>query len=404
MPIITLNLNSNPRGRPPGIQASTVPTYTPRGMVSNVLKPLQIVGLVPLICPDQDPRLPPFSKCDCREWTNDDCYINPVFASLTDSDPLKNDSSMFLTEFPFFYVYQWNAVNDSLFTIQEWDGSAWITTTTFVADTYGTYYNFQKLCVENWKGIEINWRKILIAFGEGLYRVQLGYSIFGKTGTLVSEPYCLKEWSCKGTDVTVRWEASIIGGRIGSIVTDCAVFDFCCLAKADTIEIIHHEAYYTWEIVGGDYIQVFHAAYDETVIIHHPGGAASWRDQIRVYAFFGKEKTEYERINVEYQKGEIVQVRNEAIQKFEYESALQPKWVHDRLKAYAFMADELYATDYNWNNSDYEIDKKAVTCDGSYEPEYNENTRYSNVKVQFKERCQNVIRDRCCTPLKKPST
>jgi hypothetical protein len=185
--------------------------------------------------------------------------------------------------------------------------------------------------------------------------------MFLGSGSLVSEPFCLKEWSCSGTDVTVRWESKITGGRIGSITDDQRVFDFCCQNPLNGIS------------------------------------AVTWYDSIRVYGFFGKEKTEYERLLIEYQNGEVVQVRNEAIQKFEYESALQPKWVHDRLKAYGLMADTLLVSDYNWNNADYEVDQKGVVCDGSYEPDYNENTRYSNVKVQFKERIQNVIRDKCCS-------
>lgn len=379
--IQTLNNNSNPQPDF-GVQASTVPIYTPTGTIINVLAPVQIMGLVPLICPTQDTRLPAFSKCDCREWTNDDCYINPVFASTTDIDPLKNDHNMFLLEYPFFYQYQWTNTN-ALFFLQEWDGTQWIQTTQLIDSTYGTYYNFGSLCIPNWKGFDIDWRKILIAFGEGLYRFSVISITLGSFSLLVSEPFCLKEWSCAGTDVTVRWEATMNGGRIGSIVDDQRVFEFCCQMALPVNPMTPDDPGFP--------------------LLPQPaaGGSVLWRDQLRVYAFFGREKTEYERVNVEYRNGEIIQVRNEAIQKFEYESALQPKWIHDRLKAYAFMADELYVTDYNWNNSDYEIDKKRVTCDGSYEPEYNINTRYSNVKVAFKEGFQNVIRDKCCDTQKR---
>ena len=373
--IRTINTNSNPQPRW-GIQGSTVPILTPSISIGAVLAPVQIAGLVPLICPTQDPRLPAFSKCDCREWTNDDCYINPVFASTSDTDVKKNDHNFFLLEFPFLFAYQWSNTSLSAFSLQEWDGSQWITTTTLTNNTYGVHYAFGSLCIKKWKGFDIDWRKILIAFGEGLYRFRVDYNLFGNSGILVSEPFCLKEWSCAGTDVTVRFETTMTGGRLGSIVDDKRVFEFCCIIQSSVIGSINN----------GQKIS-----------------AVTWNDQLRVYAFFGKEKTEYERVNIEYQNGEVVQIKNEAIQKFEYESALQPKWIHDRLKAYAFMADILYVTDYNWNNSDYEINKKRVVCDGSYEPEYNENTRYSNVKVAFKEGYQNVIRDRCCDIPTRPA-
>lgn len=367
--IQTLNGNSNPQ---PffGVQASTLAIYTPQAVASKMLSVTQIAGLVPLVCIDQDPRLPAFSKCDCREWTNDECYINPVFATSVGSDPLKNDHNFFLVEYPFYYAFQFSNPSLSVFSIEEWDGTQWITTTTLTDNTYGVFYGFTSLCIPNWKGFDINWKKILIAFGEGLYRFRITSLTNPKAGTtsLVSEPFCLKEWTCEGTDVTVRWETTITGGRLGSIVDDKRVFEFCCTT------------------VGGS------TAPPTTSL-----KPITWNDQLRVYAFFGRETTEYERVNIEYQNGEVIKVRDEAIQKFEYESALQPKWVHDRLKAYAMMADQLYVTDYNWNNSDYEIDKKRVVCDGSYEPQYNINTRYSNVKVQFKEGFQNVIRDRCCS-------
>ena len=361
--ITTINTNSNPQPAW-GIHQSSSPIFTPTGRTGLVSAPVQIAGLVPLICPDQDPRLPAFSKCDCREWINDDCYINPVFASISDNNPLKNDHNMFFLEYPFFFTFLWQTPALSQMGIEEWDGTQWLLTTNLNNNTYGFFYDFDDLCISNWKGFDIDWQLILITFGEGLYRFRIDYDVFGNTGILVSEPFCLKEWSCEGINNTVRWESTIIGGRLGSIVDDKKLFEYCCTKKGTT-------------------------------------GGLTLRDQIRVYGFFGHEKTEYERLNVEYMNGEIVQVRNEAIQKFEYESALQPKWVHDRLKAYCLMADEIYVTDYNWNNADYDIKKKRVTCDGSYEPEYNINTRYSNVKVPFKEGFQNVIRDKCCSPPKR---
>lgn len=361
--IQTVNTNTNPQPTF-GVQASTVPIYTPAARIAPVLKPRQIAGLVPLICSDQDPRLPAFSKCDCREWTNDECYINPVFADLTDSDPIKNDNSYFLLEFPFFYNFQWTTGANSAFSLDKWDGTTWNGVASITDNTLGDYFDFNNLCIPNWKGVNLDWSKILVLHGEGLYRFSVSYSIFGQSGILVSEPYCLREWSCKETDVTVRWQTTIEGGRLGSIIEDCHVFQFCCVINPEP---------------GFQFV---------TNVL--------WRDEIRVYAFFGRETTEYERVNVEYQNGEVMPVRSEAIQKFEYESALQPKWVHDRIKAYAFQADELFVTDYNWANSDYDIKKKQVICDGAYEPEYNINTRFSNVRVQLKEYCQNVIRDTCC--------
>src|SRR3990167_4104918 len=113
--IRTINTNTNPQPTF-GVQGSTVPIYTSHGKVVHVTFPVQIVGLVPLICIEQSPGSP-FSRCDCREWTNDDCYINPVFASSTDSNYLKNDNNMFLLEFPWYYLWQYTPTN-SVFSIE----------------------------------------------------------------------------------------------------------------------------------------------------------------------------------------------------------------------------------------------------------------------------------------------
>src|SRR3972149_741642 len=152
--ITTLNTNSNPQPSW-GVQSSTVPIYTPTGRIANVIYPIQVVGLVPLVCVDIAPRLPAFSKCDCREWTNDDCYINPVFASTSDADPFKNDHNMFLLEYPFFYPYQWNNAALSVFSLDKYVGGSWSGVAVLNGNTLGTYYNFTSLCIKNWKGFDI---------------------------------------------------------------------------------------------------------------------------------------------------------------------------------------------------------------------------------------------------------
>src|SRR3990167_5183269 len=185
--ITTLNTNSNPQ-RAWGVHQSSSPVFTPTGKMAYVSAPIQIAGLVPLICADQDSRLPAFSKCNCREWVGDQCYITPVFATLTGSDPLYNDHNMFLLEYPFFFSYQWTNPALSQMSIDEWNGAEWVTTTTLNDSTYGIYYEFGDLCIPNWKGYDIDWQTILIVFGEGLYRFRVDYSIFTISGTLVSDP------------------------------------------------------------------------------------------------------------------------------------------------------------------------------------------------------------------------
>jgi hypothetical protein len=60
------------------------------------------------------------------------------------------------------------------------------------------------------------------------------------------------------------------------------------------------------------------------------------------------------------------------------------------------MADSLYVSDYNLNNSDYAIKKKSVVKSAGYEPKYYPGTRLSSVKSEFKEGIQGVIKSSSC--------
>lgn len=347
---------------------TTIPNFTPAAKPVYI-DSVQILGFIPLVCDTPHSRLAPFNQCDCRDWTDDDCYINPVFGDSSGAtDPLKNDTSGFMLEYPLLYDFLWDDPSITSFSLEKFVDGFWVGIALLNNNNLGTYNALGTMCIKNWTQFVIDWQKVIIAHGEGIYKFRVDNNLFGFGSTYESEPFCLKEWSCKAAAKTVRWDAVIRGGRVGSITNDQMVFDLCC----------------------------------ERIDDHKKLLTQTWRDSVRVYGFFGKEKTEYERENIEYQNGEVIKIRDEAIQKFEYESALLPKYLHDRFKAYGIMADELLVSDYNWNNSDYEVKQKRVVCEGSYEPEYNYG-RLSHVKVIFAEGFKNVIRDKCCPPTLFPS-
>ncbi|MFI5404919.1 MAG: hypothetical protein ACHQ1D_00250 [Nitrososphaerales archaeon] len=372
--ITTVNRNRNPMpafGRYAYIKGGPkAPTPRPRYINS-----IQILGFIPLTCATQHERLKAFSQCDCRDWKDDDCYINPVFGDSSGQyNPYKNDKNNFLLEYPFLYKFQWNDPSLSFFQLEEWNGSAWVSTAILNDDSFGVLNKLGTMKIPYFTQFTIDWQKVIMQFGEGLYRFRVNNNIFGAGSIYVSEPFCLREWNCKEANKTVKWNANITGGRIGSITDDKKIFNLCCTSESGQ--------------------KVENSGPSKTCTY-------TWQDEVRIYAFFGKETTDYERENIEYQNGEIIKIRDEAIQKFEYETALLPKYLHDRFKAYGVMADELYVSDYNWNNSDYEIKNKRVVCDGAYAPEYDRHTRYSKATVVFKEGFQNVIRDKCCTVINK---
>jgi type I restriction-modification system DNA methylase subunit len=122
----------------------------------------------------------------------------------------------------------------------------------------------------------------------------------------------------------------------------------------------------------------------------------NWYDSIRFPALFGYEESDEEKRQIELTDGRILKMRDELVQKFQLTTGILPKWFHDRFKAYATMSDELRITDYNWNNSDYLINRKLIVREGGYKPNYKIGSRLSWVKVEFKEGYQNVSRSLCC--------
>lgn len=140
---------------------------------------------------------------------------------------------------------------------------------------------------------------------------------------------------------------------------------------------------------------------------YYPGpcGPVNWYDSIRVNGFFGREEKEYERNNIKYHTGIVNKIRDEAIRKFKWRSFGNtadnpgrglPFWFHDRFSVYGLMADDLLVSDYNYNNSDYNLKRYCVQADTGYSPEYKGNSRYSNVELDFKSKKQTLARNRCC--------
>ena len=298
---------------------------------------------------------------ECRYSISNDCYVNDVFASSYSDSVLKNDKTSFLFIYPFTTTAEYTNWYLAQFWLQRYtDGVGWSNVGIITGSTYGTYYDFQSLAFDNYKGVTIHWQNVLDAHGQGIYRLYTSSTIYGTTTCEVSPPYRLREFNCTIANKTVRFE-SYITGKIGRIrnTAESGVKDYA-----------------------GE-----NGLIDLTDI--------NWYSSIRMPGFFGKEKTEYDRMTIEYENGQQVKVRDEAIQKYEFISGRLPKYVHDQFKIYFLMSDRLMVSDYNFNNADYFINQKEIYADGNYEPNHNLHSRLSTVTVQFKDRFQNVIKKYC---------
>lgn len=297
------------------------------------------------------------SASSCRYWDADCCFKIPVFAELQTTTPdyapnqwdaAKNDQTSFLFQMP---SYSTGNTNTMTIVLQKLAGSTWTNQAGLGDNTYGVFYGFYSLPIYYYKGYTIYWRYVLNAFGEGCYRIRVAYLSNGREGCMTSEPYQLREFSCARAHGTVRMDAKLYDGDIADINFDGVRQNLCGI---------------------------------------------NWYDSIRFPAFFGYEKSDEEKRQIELTDGRILKMRDELVQNFELITSPLPKWFHDRFKAYGTMSDELRITDYNWNNSDYNINRKLIVRDGGYNPNYKIGSRLSTVTVKFKEGYQNVSRSLCC--------
>lgn len=298
----------------------------------------QVLGFVPL---------QPCTDNECRTYS-DYPYINLVLADLSDANVYFNDSNTFMFRFDAWY----SLLYTTEIILQELVGNTWTDIANLNDNTYGTYipYNTYALHPE-YCGYQVAWREVLDAFGEGIFRIKT--TIVGGIidACAASEPFCLKEWTCENAKNTVKFEATLTNGKIGDATNPAQLYDIC---------------------------------------------GVTYTDSIRFEGFFGWEKAEFKRKNVEYNNGIIYKVRDEAIKTFALLTGRLPKWLHDRFKAYGLMADTLLVSDYNYNNADYNVKRKGVVCESGYEPDWRQYSRFAKVRVEFKENQQNLIRKRCC--------
>jgi hypothetical protein len=350
---------------------------------SEVSIPWEIIAPVINPVPVQVAGLSPLSICDeeeCRSIDQTCCYVNPVFGLIHPSDGINPEypepDATYENDFNTWFVdmSQLTAMGADVqyWILEKVDSNGdWQEIVNPITSDYGTIHGINTITGhKTYVGLELNWGKVLFEEGPGCYRAKLKstitiinpafpVAITVVVACMVTDCFKVMAWDCDRAKGTVKWETNM-SGKIGSYAVDYKLFDFCG-------------------------INVY--------------------DSIRVRGFFGYETVpEYLKVRNEYQTGLIDEVRNEAIQQFKYNSFLLPKYIHDRFKVYGCMADTLQVSDYNVNNSDYDIRRKNVKIEGAYEPTYYDKgfLRMSKVSVNFRRGIQGVIKTKCCcdTPIK----
>jgi len=323
-----------------------------KGVRFVYLNPIQIVGLVPLTS---------CTAVECRTYC--ECLVpNPVFGVIgITTSTYENDWNTFLVDYSLFTPNTVTGVT-ATFILQQKQGASWVDVATLNNNVYGIFYNFNTIANHpSYKKFEINWGKVLQFQGEGLYRIKLTSSFKTLSECLVSEQFCLKTFSCLLAHSTTKFEVTISGKR-GSATVDGRIYDLC---------------------------------FDHF-------------DSIRMKGMFGFETGEYEETLLEWgspKHGKVESIRGEFTKKFQWKSSVRglPKWLLDRFKVYALLSPKiLLVSDYNWNNSDYDIRQKNVVRESGFAPEYRVNSRLSKVVVDFGSGIKSIIASNCCDVTQTP--
>lgn len=321
------------------------------------LDPIQVVGLV---------HLSPCVPVECRTFREVCSDCNVVFGNTGDLEPTyENDFSTFLLDFS---IYPPNQTATIIFKLQKWFEGQW-RDAPFGLDlnnnNNGIFYPLESISTHpSYAGYAINWGQVLQNAGAGIYRFRVESTFKTIKGCLVSPPYQLLAWDCHRAKGTVKFE-TWLKGKVGEKRKDYILYDLCDLTAPASV-------------ING------------------------WYDSIRVRGWFGYYTVpEYKEVLLEWGKpkhGKIERISDEAIQAFEYKSKYLPFYIHHRFSVYAMMADELRVSDYNLNNSDYDIKRLVIVKNGGYEPEYadKDGLRKGKVEVIFNRGVQGVIKSICC--------
>ena len=297
-----------------------------------------------------------FDLCDDEPQ---DCCSDETFKLLVLADPVftnpeRNDYSSFL-----YKVFGNNTVG---FSLEKWNVSAW---DEVVADLtvggYGTFFpagslqtgiNFMKFT-----GFQIEWRYVLINFGEGIYRVKASGTFFANEWSDCSRMFCLKEYSTNSANQTVRFEWTNNG-------------------------IISYANPTTGRFKTTNFLNI------------------DWQDMIRLTGIFGFPEDQQDVIDLSYQVGnhlEIERIRDKTNYNYTFKSGYYPDWIHYLLKDISFKSNGLLVTDYNKLGKHNFIRKAVLKDSDGYTPDYaNVYQKKYKVEVKFRDKLDDLGYSKHC--------
>lgn len=207
--------------------------------------------------------------------------------------------------------------------------------------TYCDYYNFGSALLINpdYKGIVVDWNKVRLAFGYGIYFVRTTIVSLGTTYNYDSHNFEVVEYNANRADRSVRLE---------------------------------------WYQSG-----VIMSGFDYSGI--------GWYQSLRIDGFFGKKTPELNIDNYQDKGRNVKQIQSKIVNNYTLTTHLLPSYIGDLLNEDSILANDIYITDYNLLNSKlyrrfnvYVSDIKNV--------EHHNFSKRTNYAYEFKGKKDNVIK------------
>lgn len=281
------------------------------------------------------------------------CVILPLFGNLQYADPdffdeFKQD------ETSFFRSYDINAIDSVELEIQKCGANGFENVHTITNNDYGIYVALGDEIVNGLSLVSIksiNWSKVLVDFGQGVYRVATNEDSIFPTEDIqhdFSFEYELKEFTETRADKTVFFKVSN-QGSMGSL--------------------------------------------DPRKRIAFP---ANWVDGIRLPGSIKDGRREYTKTYHRLESGKLNFTETSAIDKLTFSSRLIKEAPRDFFKNELMMANLVEITNYNKNAANTYI-TTPVHGDGEFAPTYPRNNSKAFFEVQFTDAFDNQRKKHCVT-------
>jgi len=287
--------------------------------------------------PDKTIAGPDFAVSEVK-----DCpFILPLFGDIADIDNFKNDRT------GFFRAYDPNIITSVDIVLQKCVNDVFVDVVTFIDNKYGTFSSLGTFQADglDYTSMYMDWRQVLIdpdglgTLGEGKYRLK---TIEVNTLASVDDQnqfsfrYKLQNFSAERANGTILFETN-------------------------TSRIL------------GDHT-------DQKKTVTFPPG---WLDAIRLFGWFGENTSEYEEERIRLEDGELIDIQDDQIENYLFESDRIPALVHNYVKTRVNQANIIEVTDYNADNANCHIQTQVVRT-GDYSPRWIKKSKLAGVKVEFK--------------------